>query len=80
MISSRGRDMIIWITIFTVLTFVSLGLRFYSTLRIKRGSLGIDDYAIIFSVLALLSLEATTIWGEYSDFHDVNPCSYRLPM
>ncbi|KAI3320365.1 hypothetical protein HD806DRAFT_506125 [Xylariaceae sp. AK1471] len=68
MISPRGRDMIIWITVFTILNFIALGLRFYTTLRIKRKSLGIDDYIIIFSILSLLSLEATTIWGIPNGF------------
>ncbi|KAI8626127.1 hypothetical protein F5Y19DRAFT_466702 [Xylariaceae sp. FL1651] len=63
MISSRGRDMIIWITVFTVLNIIALVLRFYTTIYIKRKPLGIDDYVIIFAFLSLLSLNATTIWG-----------------
>jgi hypothetical protein len=69
MISPRGRDMIIWITVFTILNLVALVLRFYTTLSIKRKGLGVDDYIIIFSILSLLSLEATTIWGPCSYFH-----------
>jgi len=60
--------MIIWITVFTILNLVALVLRFYTTLSIKRKGLGVDDYIIIFSILSLLSLEATTIWGIPNGF------------
>ncbi|KAI1496233.1 hypothetical protein F5X99DRAFT_401047 [Biscogniauxia marginata] len=66
MISPHGRDLIIWIVIFTILNLTALCLRFYTLIKVKRRSLRLDDYIIVFSVCSLLALEGVTLWAIHN--------------
>ena len=63
LVSPRGRDLAIWIAVFTLITLLSLALRLYIVLRIARRKLRIDDYLMFISVSGLLAMEGTTFWG-----------------
>ncbi|KAI0597599.1 hypothetical protein F4775DRAFT_593288 [Biscogniauxia sp. FL1348] len=66
MVSPHGRDLIIWIVVFTILNLTALGLRFYTMIKVKRRSLRADDYIIVFSICSLLALEGTSLWAIHN--------------
>lgn len=66
MISPQGRDLLIWMVVFTVVNLVVLGLRFYTLAYVKKRSLRVDDFLIVLSVASMLAMEGTTFWGEFN--------------
>ncbi|KAI1338182.1 hypothetical protein F5Y15DRAFT_134431 [Xylariaceae sp. FL0016] len=68
MISPHGRDMVIWIVVFTILNLAVLFLRFYTLVKVKRRQLRADDYIIVFSICTLLCLEGTSLWAIHHGF------------
>lgn len=63
-VSPHGRDLAIWIAVFTTVIFAVLGLRFYVIFKVKRRDFRLDDAVILLSVAALLAMEGTTLWGS----------------
>lgn len=63
MISPHGRDLLVWIAVFTTINLVAVGLRFYIVARVKKRPLRTDDFLILLSVSSMLAMEGTTIWG-----------------
>ncbi|KAI8935076.1 hypothetical protein NX059_007671 [Plenodomus lindquistii] len=63
MISPHGRDLLIWMVVFTVLNLTVLGLRFYTVTHIKKRKVRPDDFLVLFSVAAMLAMEGTTFWA-----------------
>ncbi|KAI1505904.1 hypothetical protein F5X99DRAFT_174860 [Biscogniauxia marginata] len=62
MVTSRGRDMAVWLSVFTFIILVSLALRFYVLSRVKRRRLRADDYLIVVSVCSLIANDGIVIW------------------
>lgn len=64
MISPHGRDLLIWMVVFTALNLLILGLRFYTVAYVKKRAIRADDVLIVLSVAAMLAMEGTTFWGD----------------
>lgn len=62
MISSRGRDLAIWLGIFTALTLLSVCFRFAAMRKLQRPARA-DDYLVITAMVSMLALEGCTFWG-----------------
>ncbi|KAF2468320.1 uncharacterized protein BDR25DRAFT_202666, partial [Lindgomyces ingoldianus] len=61
----RGRYLVIWISVFTALVFVSLTLRVLALRRQKRA-LRADDYLVVFATINMLALEGCTFWAIHN--------------
>lgn len=64
MLTAKGRDLAIWVAVFTLLVLVSIYLRFYIIVKVRRRSLRTDDYLIIAAVIVLISNEGIVMWGK----------------
>jgi hypothetical protein len=64
MISPHGRDLLIWMVVFTILNLTVVALRFYTVTHVKKRAIRPDDVLIILSVMAMLAMEGTTFWGK----------------
>lgn len=64
MLTAKGRDLAIWVAVFTLLVLVSIYLRFYIIVKVRRRSLRADDFLIIAAVIVLISNEGIVIWGK----------------
>ncbi|KAI0000275.1 hypothetical protein F4779DRAFT_148648 [Xylariaceae sp. FL0662B] len=62
MITPRGRDLAVWVAVFTFLTLVSVYLRFYTIVKVRRRPLRTDDFLIIAAVAVLIANEALVFW------------------
>ncbi|KAI0179155.1 hypothetical protein GGR52DRAFT_293816 [Hypoxylon sp. FL1284] len=63
MISPLGRDLLILILVFTPLCLLSVFLRFYTLIKIRRRALRPDDYIIIVSTVTMLGVVGAVIAG-----------------
>ncbi|KAI1370299.1 hypothetical protein F4677DRAFT_438740 [Hypoxylon crocopeplum] len=63
MISPLGRILIVLIVVFTLLSFLSLVLRFYTLIKIRRRPLRPDDYIITLSTVSMLAVVGAVISG-----------------
>ncbi|KAF2458351.1 hypothetical protein BDY21DRAFT_342242 [Lineolata rhizophorae] len=61
-VSDRGWSLAIWMVVFTILTSLTMGLRFVA-LRVQRRSFRVDDYLIIGAFVNLIVLEVTSWWA-----------------
>ncbi|KAI1082685.1 hypothetical protein F5B20DRAFT_480077 [Whalleya microplaca] len=62
MITSLGRDMAIWLAIFTAISLGTLALRFYTLLKVESRHVRADDYLVVISVVAMLANDGIVIW------------------
>jgi hypothetical protein len=63
MISPHGRDLLIWMIIFTTVNLVVLGLKVFTITRVRKRKVRTDDFLVLLSISAMLAMEGTTIWG-----------------
>ncbi|KAI0018895.1 hypothetical protein F4780DRAFT_780941 [Xylariomycetidae sp. FL0641] len=75
--SQRGRDLAIWMAVFTAVILGTLAMRFYVIFQISRRKPNAGDVLVVIAaVCATLALEGTySIWGMSLNFH---PCLYVL--
>ncbi|KAI1345690.1 hypothetical protein F5Y01DRAFT_322844 [Xylaria sp. FL0043] len=65
-LSPQGRDLAIWMAIFTPLTLASLAMRLYVTFRVNRRNLQLDDILVVLSTASFLAFEGATFWAIYN--------------
>ncbi|KAI0902484.1 hypothetical protein F4806DRAFT_502256 [Annulohypoxylon nitens] len=63
MISPHGRDLIVITVLFTLLSLLSIVLRFYTILKISRRPLRLDDYIVTLSTVSMLAVAVAVIVG-----------------
>ncbi|KAI0805383.1 hypothetical protein GGR55DRAFT_293080 [Xylaria sp. FL0064] len=65
-LSPQGRDLAIWMAIFTPLTLSSLAMRLYVIFKVNRRNLQLDDILVVFSTASLLAFEGATFWAIHN--------------
>ncbi|KAI0380258.1 hypothetical protein F5Y04DRAFT_102200 [Hypomontagnella monticulosa] len=66
MVSPRGRDLAIWMAVFTFLNIITLVLRFYVLFKGRKRGLRADDFLVVLSFVAMLAMEGTTFWAIHN--------------
>ncbi|KAI0095751.1 hypothetical protein GGR51DRAFT_544669 [Nemania sp. FL0031] len=66
LVTPHGRDLAIWLSVFTALILYVVGLRFYVITKIRPRPFRVDDALIILSVAAMLALEGPTFWAIHN--------------
>ncbi|KAI0867191.1 hypothetical protein GGS24DRAFT_508311 [Hypoxylon argillaceum] len=65
-LSAQGRDLVIWMAVFTPLTLASVAMRLYVIFKVNRRNLQLDDILVVFSTAGLLAFEGATFWAIYN--------------
>ena len=66
MISTGGQVVVVFMAVFMLIVTLSMVLRFYTLVNVKKRKMRIDDYLIIVSYASLLVIEGAMAWGKFS--------------
>lgn len=66
MISTGGQVVVVFMAVFMLIVTLSMVLRFYTLVNVKKRKMRIDDYLIIVSYASLLVIEGAMAWGKLS--------------
>lgn len=75
-LSAQGRDLVIWMAVFTPLTLASVAMRLYVIFKVNRRNLQLDDILVVFSTAGLLAFEGATFWGSLPSTTSLEPQSW----